>query len=187
MNTLNTRILWEIKPATPEDIDGIVNLSWTAADLVHPYALGPAQVKGYLDQWVVVKHPDTQVITGYIHYLRVNEFNQNSYSSAIAYLKHIKIVPDNIIDEFMFQGSKAVFIGQTMGPSGTGIQKLVIDYLKELDRVKQIWHGLSIVSPLFDYYRERCGIEWSDEYTFFNPFKGDYSTFKLGRWNKNAT
>ena len=46
MNTSNTKILWDIGPATSEDIDGIVSLSWTAADLVHPYALGPAQVKG---------------------------------------------------------------------------------------------------------------------------------------------
>ena len=183
MNTSNTKILWDIGPATSEDIDGIVSLSWTAADLVHPYALGPAQVKGYLDQWVVVKHPDTKEITGYIHYLRVTEDDTKSYANVIAYLQHIKIVPDDIISAFTSQGDKAVFIGQTMGPSGTGIQKLVVDYLKELPGVEQICHGLSIVSPLFDYYRDRCGIEWSNEYSFFNPFKGDYSTFKLGRWN----
>ena len=191
MNTLNARIPWIIEPATSEDVDEIVKLSWTAAGLVHPYALGPAQVKGYLDQWVVVRHPHSGRITGYMHYLRVEEDKLSpqsgkSYANVVAYLEHIKIVPSDVISAFTSQGTKAVFIGQTMGPPGTGIQKLVVDYLKELPKVEQIWHGLSVVSPLFDYYRDKCGIEWSNEYTFFNPFKGDYSTFKLGRWDKNG-
>ena len=108
-----------------------------------------------------------------------------SYNEVRAYLEHIKIVPSAVIDKFCQQGPQAVFIGQTMGPSGTGIQKLVVDYLKSLDEVTQIWHGLSVVSPLFDYYEERCGIKWGREYSFFNPFKGDYSTFKLGKWMKS--
>lgn len=181
------RTEWTIVPATLDDVDGVVNASWAAADLVHPYALGPAQIKGYLDQWIVAKHPVTGTVTGYMHYLRVKEGDPESYANVIAYLQHVKIVPDDIVSAFTSQGSKAVFIGQSMGPSGTGIQKLVVDYLKEMEGVEEIWHGLSIVSPLFDYYRDRCGIDWQNEYSFFNPFKGAYSTFKLGRWYKDAS
>lgn len=181
-----TRIAWSIRPATEEDIDGIVTASWKAADLVHPYCLGPAQVKGYLDQWVVVTEEDKTEVVGYIHYLRVKENDQVSKDNVYAYLRHIKIVPENVIQDFVNLGSKAVFIGQTMGPPKTGIQKLVVDYLKDTLEVDEIWHGLSVVSPLFEYYEDKCGITWGTLYKFFNPFKGDYSTFKLGKWIRSS-
>ena len=172
------KIDWLIRPAIEEDIPDMVALSTKFKEVVSPYSLLPIQLKVYLSEIEVVVNPSTGGIGGFVHYI----YEKNE--SAWAYLDYIRIMPRDLVYQFCNSGKGTIFIGQIMGPPGTGIQRLVVDHLKNFNPdITEIWDWLSVKSPVYDFY-ESVGLSFKEslDYRFFNPYKGDYSTFRLGKW-----
>ncbi len=177
------RIEWEIRPAKERDIPQIVALTSQYKEVVIPYSLLPIQLRVYLSEIKVIVNPSTGSVRGFVHYV------YEKSESAFAYLEHIRIMPRDLVSQFCSSGKKTIFIGQIMGPPGTGIQSLVVDHLKNFNPdITEIWDWLSVRSPVYSFY-ESVGLHFSKslESTFFNPYKGDYSTFRLGKWIKEST
>ena len=170
------KIPWEIRPAKEEDIQWIVELSRQFDKYIHPYVLGTAQIKGYLEDFKVAYHSSVGV-GGYQHLL----FKKNQ--KTVSYLQHIRQMDMGLIHLFLETGPDVCFIGQTLGPPRTGINRLFVEGLKT--KYTEIWDWLSVVSPVRQFYLD-LGFEvvGGKEYKFMNAFKGDYSRFNFIKWTR---
>ena len=190
--------MWRIRPAVPGDEHVIPQLAIPFRERISPYVLNPTQVRAYLDEWLVAEAPQEEIkwlepvdphivsreeespycIGGSIHYVTSH---YTKWTRNRAYLIHMKLVPEDLVDEF---GKTAgAFLSQLTCP-GRGSLRVLVNHLKGM--FPELWSWLSISNAsLVSFYERELGLRFEDRvYTFMNTYKGDWSNYKLGRWKR---
>ena len=177
-----TWINWKVRPAKSGDENVIADLALSNKDVVSPYCLNPRMVKIYLDQWIVAVDPLTGYVGGAEHIITsaLGSLVEERYYRDLAYLGYLQQVDNKVIEEF-YSRPGIVLKAQPTCP-GKGSLKAITDWEKE--NFEEVWIWLSVVSPIRTFC-EREGLVFGPEtYEFMNIYKGDYSTFSVGKWKK---
>jgi len=166
---------WNVELAKLEEVEEISKLAESYREYVSPYVLNPMQIKAYLNEWLVAKENGN--IGGALHFVSDNIVLKDRNKP---YLYYLKQVDPHIVRDFYAGGG--IFMSQPTCP-GKGSLRALVDDLKS--HTNRLWCWLSIVSPVIRFYEEQLGFKFSTEtYTFMNVYKGDYSTFRVGIWEK---
>lgn len=165
---------WQVRKARLEDASRIVELARSYDEFLMPYVLNEFVVRGYIDQFMVAEDEEG-IVGGTVHCIP----RDNSMTS-LRFLFFVKQVPTDIIEDFN-RASSRVFLGQIVCP-GKGSFYAILEALKK--QYDELWCWISIVGPSYKSY-ERYGFRFLQERKFWNVYKCGYSTFTLGKWEKN--
>ena len=175
--------MWRVRKALASDVEQMVSIARNYDSFLMPYALSSFILGNLLEDIVVVTTEERSKVVGYLHY-----FNSDQYSAlakpslddidkVISFLVNVKLVPSDIITNFLRSQKPTIFIAQVVCPEGSFTPAL--DYV--YSKAEEVWCWTSVNAPSFPSYQRR-GFVFGSEYTFWNIYKGGYSTFSLGRY-----
>jgi len=168
----------EIRLATEGDLSTILALGYEFGHLMF-YQKSEELLRPHLSNILVVEDNEFGVTTleGYYHYLPIEEH----LGKCLEILRCYKQFPDYLIEEALEKEDKIAILMQ--GASHREVFTEFIKYLQE--RYSELWCWCSIKSKRPDTYRQLgFTFDYKEERTFWNVHKGDYSTYQLGRWEK---
>ena len=158
----------EIRRANSNDLTTIINLAKGYESKLMPYIYDREMVESYINSFFVA---EGNGILGAIHAV------EGTYGDMI-FLATIKLVPPQFIINFQREGG--LFICQLVCP-GRGSFGKIIEYLKTL--YTPLWCYCSVVEKSYTSYI-RHGFIFGVGRRFWNTYKGDYSVFSLGKWER---
>ncbi len=181
----------EIRTATKNDLPEIMQLR---EEFGHSmlYQYFPEVMEKYLDRIIVAEDLSHKVPTNYLEALDTESKEIVGYYHYIVsgdpgfyeMLKCYRQLPDNLIFQADRPSDQLCVVMQ--GACHRDAFEEIIEYLQS--KYPEVWCWNSITNPdkpsgkiegyksLGFIYREE------DKHTFFNVHKGDYSTYRLGRW-----
>lgn len=168
----------EIRDATEEDLPRIMELG---REFGHQmlYQKDEALMKGFLPETVVAEIDG--ILVGYYHYLVV------STSEHLEMLRHYKRLSEKIIYEAWVEtGIKHRKLLVCMqGASHREVFRELIRYIMDTEQPDEVWCYCSLNSRRPQSYEELGFVfQLEEQHRFWNPNKGDYSTYRLGRWKR---
>lgn len=175
--------MWRVRKAQASDVEQLVSIARNYEDFLMPYALSRPILGNMLEDIVVVTTEERSKVVGFLHYFNSNRYGSLSKPSldntdrVISFLLNVKLVPEEFITKFLRSQKPTIFIAQVVCPEGSFTPAL--DYL--YSKAEEVWCWTSINSPSFPSYKRR-GFVFGEDYTLWNIYKGDFSTFSLGRY-----
>lgn len=168
---------WQVRSATIDDLTRIDEMAHQYADKVNPYVLNPNMVKVYRDEWLVAVDSSGK-IGGAMRYVSQDKEKEDRNR---AYLHYVKQIPSLLVNEF-YQSPESTFLSQPACP-GKGSLRAIVNYLKS--RSPHLWLWISVNSSLYSFFSKQLEFHYrSGDYSIMNVNKGDWSTFRIGRWSR---
>lgn len=178
----------EIRIAVREDLPRIMELGGEFGHLMG-YQKDPVLMEKYLDRILVAEetYKDDQIqhdyyvskeegvrVVGYYHYIVLGDLGFEDM------LRCYRQFPESIIDEASMDSPGELCVIM-QGACHREVARLF--YGRLMDLYPEIWVYCSAKSRKPETYKE-LGFTFDprEQFSFFNVSKGDYSTYRLGRW-----